>query len=101
MHQWLVQPVLPVLLRDDSKVLGRPPAAEPVPDHWILNQSIGRLLKVLVLGQLDIVRLHGLHLLLQHLCVVCDNRYAMNMLEGVLDHLPYNIVEHRAGLRPR
>jgi hypothetical protein len=52
---------------------------------------------VLVLGQVDIVHLHGLHLFLQHLRVVYDNRYAPSALEGVLDHLLFSIVEHRGG----
>jgi hypothetical protein len=66
---------------------------ELVPGIRILNQPIDRPLKVLVLGQLNLFHLHGLHLLLQHLCVVCGNRYTAGMLEGVLDNLVCNIVE--------
>jgi hypothetical protein len=32
-----------------------------------------------------------------HLCVVCGNRYAVGMLEGIFDHLACNNVEHEAG----
>jgi hypothetical protein len=39
-HQWLAQPILLILLRDDSKVLVRPQAVEPVPGLRILNQPI-------------------------------------------------------------
>jgi hypothetical protein len=52
---------------------------------------------VLVLGHIDPFLLRGLHLLLQHLCVVCGNKYATGMLEGILDHLSSSIVEHGAG----
>jgi hypothetical protein len=55
-------------------------------------------LKVLVLGQIDPFHLCGLHLLLQYLCVVCGNRYAASVLEGILDHLPWSIVKHGVGL---
>jgi hypothetical protein len=89
--------VLPVPIQDDSKVLKRPPPTEPVPGLPILNQQTNRPLKVLVLGQVDIMRLRGLHLFLQHLHVVYDNRYAQGALEGVLDHLLSSIVEHRGG----
>jgi hypothetical protein len=52
---------------------------------------------VLVLGLIDLFHLRGLHLLLQHLRVVCNNRYAAGMLESELDHLPCSIIEHEAG----
>jgi hypothetical protein len=52
---------------------------------------------VLVLGQIDPYDLHGFHLLLHHLRVVCGNKYAIGVRKGVLDHLPCNIVEHGAG----
>jgi hypothetical protein len=90
-------PMTWVLLRDDSKVLGHPLATEPVPGLQILNQPIDHPLKVLVLGQVDHVCLCGLHLLLQHLRVECGHRYAACVLEGVLDHLSCNVVEHEAG----
>jgi hypothetical protein len=66
-HRLLAHLILPVLLRYGSKLVGRPPATEPVPGLRILNQPIDRPLKVLVLGQIDPVDLCGLHLLLQHL----------------------------------
>jgi hypothetical protein len=52
---------------------------------------------VLVVGQIDPFHLRGPHLLLQHLHVVCGNKYAAGMLEGVLHHISCSIVEHRAG----
>jgi hypothetical protein len=55
-------------------------------------------MKVLVLGQIDPLHLCGRHLLLQQLHIVYGNGYAAAMLEGVLDHLPCSIVEHRAVL---
>jgi hypothetical protein len=79
-------------------ILGHPLAKELVSGLWILNQPIDYPLKVLVLGQVDSFHLCGLHLLLQHMRVVCGNKYAMSMLEGILDHLPCNIVEHGAGV---
>jgi hypothetical protein len=51
---------------------------------------------VLVLGQVDSFHLSGLHLLLQHMSVVCGNKCATSVLEGVLDHLQCSIVEHGA-----
>jgi hypothetical protein len=96
-HQLLAQQVLTVSLQHGSKVFGHPPTAEPVPGLWILNQQIDCPLKVLVLGQIDLFHLHGLHLLLQHLRVVCGNRYEVGVLKSVLDHLTCSIVEHRAG----
>jgi hypothetical protein len=95
-HRLLAQLVLSVLLQHGSKLVRCPLATEPVPGLQILNQPMDHLLKVLVLGQIDLFHLCGLHLLLQHLCVVCGNRYAVGMLEVILDHLPCNIVEHRA-----
>jgi hypothetical protein len=86
-HRLLAQLVLLVPLWHDSKVLGRPPAVESVLGLRILNQPIDRPLKMLVLGQIDLFRLCGLHLLLQPLRVVCGNRYAAGVLEGALDHL--------------
>jgi hypothetical protein len=52
---------------------------------------------VLVLGQVDPLHLRGIHLLLQHLRVVYDNRYVAGMLECVLDHLSCSVVEHGVG----
>jgi hypothetical protein len=52
---------------------------------------------MLILGQVDPFHPCGLHLLLSHLRVVCGNRYTAGMLEGVLDHLPSNIIEPEAG----
>jgi hypothetical protein len=61
----------------------------------ILNQPIDHPKKVLVLGQVDHVCLRGLHMMLQHLCVVNSNRYHVGMLEGILDYLPCSVVEHK------
>jgi hypothetical protein len=66
-HRLLAQPVLLVLLCHDSKLVGRQLAAELVLGLHILNQPIDRPLKVLVLSQIDLVDLCGLHLLLPHL----------------------------------
>jgi hypothetical protein len=96
-HRLLAQPILPVLLQHGSKVLRCPPAAVPIPGLWILNQPFDRSLKVLVVGQIDLFHMCGLHLLSQHLRIVCGNRYAACMFEGILDHLPCIIVEHEAG----
>jgi hypothetical protein len=96
-HRLLAQPVLPAPLQHSSKLAERPLAANPVLGLRILNQPIDRPLKVLVLGQIDPFHPRGLHLLVQHLCVVCGNRYATGVLEGVLDNLLCSIVEHRAG----
>jgi hypothetical protein len=63
-------------------ILGHPLAKELVSGLWILNQPIDYPLKVLVLGQVDSFHQCGLHLLLQHMRVVCGNKYAMSMLEG-------------------
>jgi hypothetical protein len=53
--------------------------------------------KVLILDQIDLFHLCGLHLLLQHLRVVCGNRYVVDVLEGILDHLLCSIIEHGVG----
>jgi hypothetical protein len=66
-HRLLNHSVRLVPLRHGSKLVGRPPAAKPVPGLRILNQPIDRPLKVLVLSQIDHVDLGGLHLPLQHL----------------------------------
>jgi hypothetical protein len=66
-HRLIAQPVLSVPLQHGSKLIRRSPAAEPVPGLQILNQPIDRPLKVLVLSQIDLMDLCGLHLLLQHL----------------------------------
>jgi hypothetical protein len=66
-HQLLTPPVLPVPLQHGSKLVRRPPTAEPVPDLWIFHQPNDVPLKVLLLGQIDPVDLGELHLLLQHL----------------------------------
>jgi hypothetical protein len=50
MHRFLDHLVLPILLRHDSKLVGRPIAAELVPSLWILHQPIDVPLKVLLLG---------------------------------------------------
>jgi hypothetical protein len=97
-HQWLAQPILPVLLWDDSEVIGRPPAAQLVLSLWILNQPIDRTMNVLVLGQVDPMRPCGLHLLLQHIHVVNSNRYQACMYADVLDHLSCSVVEHGADI---
>jgi hypothetical protein len=86
-----------VLLRHSSKVLGRSPPVESFPGLRIVNQPIDRLVKVLVLGQIDLFHLCGLHLLLQHLRVVCGNRYIVDVLEGIIDHLLCSNIEHRIG----
>jgi hypothetical protein len=65
-HRELALPVLPIPLRHDSELVGRPVAEEPVLGLRILNQSIDPL-KVLLFGQIDLVDLGGLHLLLQHM----------------------------------
>jgi hypothetical protein len=39
-HQLLAQPALPVPLQHFSKLVGRPPVAEPIPGLQILNQLI-------------------------------------------------------------
>jgi hypothetical protein len=95
-HRLLAHPILPILLQHGSKLIGCPPATEPVLGLWILNQPIDRPLKVLVSGQLDPFHLCKLHLLLQHLHVECGNIYAAGVLKGILDHLPCSIVEHGA-----
>jgi hypothetical protein len=64
----LALPVLPVPLRHGSELVKRLVAIEPIPDLLILNQPIDPL-KVLLLGQIDLVDLGGLHLPLQHLRV--------------------------------
>jgi hypothetical protein len=92
-HQLLAQSIP---LRHGSKVLGCPSAAKSVTGLRILNQPINHPLKVLVLGKVDPFHLCGLHLLLQHLRVVCGNKYTVGVLESVLDHLLCSIVEHGA-----
>jgi hypothetical protein len=89
--------VRPVCSCRSPKVLGRPPATEPVPGLWILNQPIDRPVKVLILDQVDPFLLCELHLLLQHMCVVCGNIYVAVVLEDALDHISRNIIEHRDG----
>jgi hypothetical protein len=49
-HRLVAQLVLPVLLRHGSKLVRRPPAAEPVLGLQILNQPINRPLKMFVLS---------------------------------------------------
>jgi hypothetical protein len=96
-HLLAAEPILLVLLRHDYKLVGRPPAVEPIPGLRILNQPIDQPLKVPVLGQIDPFHLRQLHLLIQNLHVLCGNRYAADMLEGDLDHLLCSIVEHGVG----
>jgi hypothetical protein len=66
-HRLLPHLILPVPLQHDSKLVGHPIATEPVACLKILHQPIDVPLKVLLLGQIDLVDLGGLHLLLQHL----------------------------------
>jgi hypothetical protein len=63
-HRFLTHPVLPITLRHSSKMVGRPPAVEPVLGLWILHQPIDVPLKVLFPDQIDPVDLGGFHLLL-------------------------------------
>jgi hypothetical protein len=64
-HRLLAESVLPVSLKHGSKLVKRPPATEPVSGLRILHQPIDYPLKMLVLGQIDLVDLCGLHLLLE------------------------------------
>jgi hypothetical protein len=66
-HRLLGHLVLPVSLRHGSKLVGCPKATEPLPSLRILYQLINVTLKVLFLGQIDLIDLGGLHLPLQHL----------------------------------
>jgi hypothetical protein len=81
-HRLLAHSVLPAPLRHDSKLVGRPQVAEPVPGLQILHQPIDVLLKLLLLSQIDPVDLGGLHLLLQDLCAngnyICISKYKNN-----------------------
>jgi hypothetical protein len=94
MHQLLAQPILSVSLQDGFKILRRPPAAQPVLGHLILDQPINCPKKVLALGQVDAMSLCGFHMLLQHPRVVNNDRYQAGVFEGILDHLPCNVIEH-------
>jgi hypothetical protein len=49
-HRLLAQPILAVLLQDDSKILEHPPVTEPISNLRILNQPIDHLLKVILCG---------------------------------------------------
>jgi hypothetical protein len=62
-HQLLAHLVPLIPLQHDSKLVGRPIALERVPGLRILHQPIDVSLKVLLLGQIDLVYLGELHLL--------------------------------------
>jgi hypothetical protein len=66
-HRGLALPVLPIPLRHSSKLIGRLVAVELVLGLLILNQPINPTMKVLLLGEIDLVDLGGLHLPLQQL----------------------------------
>jgi hypothetical protein len=58
-HRLLAQLVLLVPLQHGSKLVRCPLATEPVPGLQILNQPMDHLLKVLVLGQIDLFHICG------------------------------------------
>jgi hypothetical protein len=69
-HWRLALSLLSVLQWDGFELLGRPPLAHHVPSLWIFEQPINLPLKLLPLGQVDVVHLIWLYRLLQHLWVV-------------------------------
>jgi hypothetical protein len=66
-HQWLALSVLSVPLGDGSELRERPPLAHRVPSLRIFDQPINLPLKLLLLGQVDVVCLMWFYRLLQHL----------------------------------
>jgi hypothetical protein len=68
--RWLALSVLPVPHWDGFELHGRPPLAHHVPSLWIFDQPINLPLKLLLLGQVDVLRLIWLYRSLQHLRVV-------------------------------
>jgi hypothetical protein len=66
-HQRLAPSVVPIFLREGSELHGRPPLEHRVPSLRIYDESIDLPLKLLLLGQVEIVHLAGFYRLLQHL----------------------------------
>jgi hypothetical protein len=58
------------MLCDGSELWGRPPLAHRIPSLWIFDQPSNLPLKVLLLGQVDVLHLMCLFRLLHHLGVV-------------------------------
>jgi hypothetical protein len=64
-----------------------------IPGLRIFDEPINLPLKLLLLGQVDVVRLAGLYRLLHHLRVVQGDRYKVGMSNGVLYHFTHILVE--------
>jgi hypothetical protein len=69
-YWWLALSVLSVSHWDGFELLGRPPLANRVPSLRIFDHPINLSLKLLLLGQVDVVSLMWLYQPLQHLWVV-------------------------------
>jgi hypothetical protein len=69
-HRCLALSVVPVSLREGSELLERPPLAHGIPVLHIPDESINLPKKLMLLGQVDVMRLVGFYHLLQHLRVV-------------------------------
>jgi hypothetical protein len=65
-HRRLAPSVVPVLLQEGSELHGCPPLAHRIPSLWIFDESVDLPLKLLLLGQGDVMRLAGLYRLLLH-----------------------------------
>jgi hypothetical protein len=69
-HQLLALSIQSVLLYDGSELRGRPPLAHRIPSLRMFDQPSNLPMKVLLLGQVDVLRLMWLYRLLHHLRVV-------------------------------
>jgi hypothetical protein len=90
--QALLAPLIySIPIRDGPKLKRCPPPTHPIESRRILHQSIDLPLNVLLLGQVEALRSLGVHVQLQHLCVVVGDRLEVGMLEAILDHFPGGI----------
>jgi hypothetical protein len=69
-HHCLALSIVPILLWDGSELRGCPPLAHRIPGLRIFDEPIDFSLKMLLLGQVNLVRLAGLYRLLQHMWIV-------------------------------
>jgi hypothetical protein len=92
-HRRLAPSVVPVPLYEGYELRGHPPLAHCVLGLRIFDEPIDLPLKLVLLGQVDVMRLTRLYRLLQHLRVVQCGRYKAGVFDGILYHFSCGLVE--------